>query len=74
MYLVHEGIQKDQGSDWGLDQDLEGTREPTGLGLNIDFESNTNRRNRLNIDTIEATECIKSWNKLKEFDTVPWFL
>ena len=23
----------------GLDQDLEGTREPTGLGLNIDFES-----------------------------------
>jgi hypothetical protein len=32
----------------------------------------TNRRNRLNIDTIKATECIKSWNKLKEFDTVPW--
>ena len=39
MYLVHDGIQKDQGSDWGLDQDFEGTREPTGLGLNIDFES-----------------------------------
>ena len=39
MYLVHEGIQKDQGLDEGLDQGLEGTREPTGLGLNIDFES-----------------------------------
>jgi hypothetical protein len=33
-----------------------------------------NRRNCLNIDTMEATECIKSWNKLKEFDTVPWLL
>ena len=39
MYLVHEGIQKDQGLDEGLDQGLEGTREPTGLGLNIDFKS-----------------------------------
>jgi hypothetical protein len=35
----------------------------------------THRRNRhLNIDTVEGAECIKSWNKLKEFDTVPWFL
>jgi hypothetical protein len=35
MYLVYRGIQKDQ----GLDQGLEGIREPTGLGLNIDFKS-----------------------------------
>jgi hypothetical protein len=35
MYLVHKGIQKDQ----GLDQGLEEIREPTGLGPNIDFES-----------------------------------
>jgi hypothetical protein len=31
MYQVHEGIQKDQG--------LEGIKEPTGLGLNIVFQT-----------------------------------
>ena len=44
MYLVHEGIQKDQG--------LEGIREPTGLGLNIDFES------LYLVHSFGSTECI----------------
>jgi hypothetical protein len=39
MYQVHEGIQKDHGFNEGLGQGLEGLREPTGLGLNIHFES-----------------------------------
>jgi hypothetical protein len=52
MYLVHDGIQKDQGSDWGLDKGLGGTREPTGLGLHIDFE-------RLYLThSFGSTECI----------------
>jgi hypothetical protein len=34
MYQLHKGIQNDQ----GLDQGLKGIREPTGLGLNIDFK------------------------------------
>jgi hypothetical protein len=48
MYLVHKGIQKDQ----GLDQGLEGIREPTGLGLNIDFES------LYLVHSFRSTECI----------------
>jgi hypothetical protein len=52
MYLVHEGIQKDQGLDKGLDQGLEGIREPRGLGLNIDFES------LYLVHSFGSTECI----------------
>jgi hypothetical protein len=29
----------------------------------------SDRRNRINIDTVEATECLKSWRKLKSFST-----
>jgi hypothetical protein len=29
----------------------------------------SDRRNRIDIDTVEAIECIKSWRKLKSFNT-----
>jgi hypothetical protein len=32
----------------------------------------SDRRNRINIDTVEAIECIKSWRKLKSFNTEQW--
>ena len=28
----------------------------------------TDRRNRMGIDLLEALECLKSWNKIKEFN------
>ena len=37
MYLVHESFHEDQTLRSSLDQGLEGTREPTGSGLNIDL-------------------------------------
>jgi hypothetical protein len=28
----------------------------------------TDRRNRMGVDLLEALECLKSWNKIKEFN------